>query len=44
VLLDEHGHIKVSDFGICNHVGKKEKARFKTVVGTMQYMAPEVFN
>lgn len=42
-MLDEKGHIKIADFGICNSVtGNFSKLR-KTVIGTVQYMAPEVF-
>ena len=43
ILLDEKGHIKISDFGICNKVDVNF-GKVKTVIGTAQYMAPEVFD
>lgn len=40
VLLDSEGNIKLADFGICRLLEEKEKA--ETLVGTTQYLAPEV--
>jgi len=43
VLLDESGHIKISDFGISTKLTEQE-SKSTTIIGTAQYMAPEVFN
>ncbi|XP_078537233.1 ribosomal protein S6 kinase-related protein [Lissotriton helveticus] len=40
ILLDERGHIKVTDFGLSRQLHYGERAY--TICGTLQYMAPEV--
>ncbi len=44
VLLDEVGHIKLTDFGLAGRTlqeGNKEKKRY-SFCGTMEYLAPEI--
>ncbi|XP_027945314.1 serine/threonine-protein kinase 32B isoform X1 [Eumetopias jubatus] len=41
ILLDEHGHVHITDFNIATIVEGAEKA--SSVAGTKPYMAPEVF-
>ncbi|KAM9004381.1 ribosomal protein S6 kinase-related protein isoform 6-T6 [Sarcophilus harrisii] len=40
ILLDERGHLKLTDFGLSRHLPQGERAY--TICGTLQYMAPEV--
>ncbi|OWA51649.1 putative serine/threonine-protein kinase F31E3.2 [Hypsibius exemplaris] len=40
-LLDEHGHLKLADFGLAK-ILVNGKTRAKTICGTLNYMAPEV--
>lgn len=42
VLLDSAGHVKLTDFGFAKVIPKQEKAF--TVVGTPEYVAPEIIN
>ncbi|NP_001391751.1 ribosomal protein S6 kinase-related protein isoform 7 [Mus musculus] len=42
ILLDERGHLKVTDFGLSRHLS--QGARAYTICGTLQYMAPEVLS
>ncbi|XP_043355123.1 ribosomal protein S6 kinase-related protein isoform X2 [Dermochelys coriacea] len=42
VLLDERGHLKLTDFGLSRHLRRGERAY--TICGTLQYMAPEVLS
>ncbi|CAD7675904.1 unnamed protein product [Nyctereutes procyonoides] len=41
ILLDEHGHVHITDFNIATIVKGAEKA--SSMAGTKPYMAPEVF-
>ncbi|OHS97803.1 RAC family serine/threonine-protein kinase like protein [Tritrichomonas foetus] len=40
ILLDEKGHVKLTDFGLCEYLIDNEQAL--TFCGTAEYMAPEV--
>ena len=40
VLLDTDGNAKIADFGICI---KLEEEKCYETIGTIQYMAPEIF-
>ncbi|KAM4701126.1 ribosomal protein S6 kinase-related protein [Discoglossus pictus] len=42
ILLDERGHLKLTDFGLSRHLPFGERAY--TICGTLQYMAPEVLS
>ena len=42
VLLDNEGHIKLVDFGLCAEGIINGKTQVDTSCGTMEYMAPEV--
>ncbi|XP_018410492.1 PREDICTED: uncharacterized serine/threonine-protein kinase SgK494 [Nanorana parkeri] len=42
ILLDERGHLKLSDFGLSRQLPFGERAY--TICGTLQYMAPEVLS
>lgn len=41
ILLDEHGHVHITDFNIAAMLPKE--TRITTVAGTKPYMAPEMF-
>jgi eukaryotic-like serine/threonine-protein kinase len=41
LLLDEHGHVKVADFGIASAAGLDSFTRTGTILGTAGYLAPE---
>eukprot|EP00057_Strongylocentrotus_purpuratus_P015449 XP_011669923.1 PREDICTED: ribosomal protein S6 kinase beta-1 [Strongylocentrotus purpuratus] len=42
ILLDQEGHIKLTDFGLSKWMKKGNRA--STICGTLQYMAPEILN
>ncbi|MBZ3878083.1 Serine/threonine-protein kinase 32A, partial [Sciurus carolinensis] len=42
ILLDEHGHVHITDFNIAAMLPKE--MRITTMAGTKPYMAPEMFN
>ncbi|KAJ7309073.1 hypothetical protein JRQ81_008369 [Phrynocephalus forsythii] len=42
ILLDEQGHLKLTDFGLSRHLPWGERAY--TICGTLHYMAPEVLS
>ncbi|XP_059127269.1 ribosomal protein S6 kinase-related protein [Peromyscus eremicus] len=42
ILLDERGHLKLTDFGLSRRLSPG--ARAYTICGTLQYMAPEVLS
>jgi serine/threonine protein kinase len=43
LLLDGHGTVWVTDFGLAKAVGQKDLTDSGDIVGTLQYMAPENF-
>uniref|UniRef100_A0A493TSI7 non-specific serine/threonine protein kinase n=1 Tax=Anas platyrhynchos platyrhynchos TaxID=8840 RepID=A0A493TSI7_ANAPP len=42
ILLDEHGHVHITDFNIATMLTKEMQV--STIAGTKPYMAPEMFN
>lgn len=46
MLLDNQGHIKLTDFGLAkNNMGcEGEGTRSNSFIGTMEYMAPEIID
>ncbi|XP_064017781.1 serine/threonine-protein kinase 32A isoform X3 [Pogoniulus pusillus] len=42
ILLDEHGHVHITDFNIATMLTKE--IQVTTIAGTKPYMAPEMFN
>jgi WD40 repeat protein len=44
LLLDVHGNVWVTDFGLAKSTGQEDLTATGDVVGTLRYMAPEVFN
>jgi len=44
VLLDEHMHIKLTDFGTAKIIGMEKNARSNSFVGTAEYVSPELLS
>lgn len=44
VLLDEFGHIRISDFGLCQVLRQSQNHQIRGESGTTGYMAPEVIS
>ncbi|PNF18939.1 Rho-associated protein kinase 2 [Cryptotermes secundus] len=42
MLLDQHGHLKLADFGTCMRMDADGLVRSDTAVGTPDYISPEV--
>uniref|UniRef100_A0A2P2HX76 non-specific serine/threonine protein kinase n=1 Tax=Hirondellea gigas TaxID=1518452 RepID=A0A2P2HX76_9CRUS len=42
ILLDSHGHVKLTDFGLCKEKIGYDGMKAHTFCGTIEYMAPEV--
>jgi serine/threonine protein kinase len=42
ILIDSEGHLKLIDFGLSKITGEDSKSNTKSVVGTPNYIAPEV--
>ncbi|XP_068198967.1 rho-associated protein kinase 2-like isoform X2 [Antennarius striatus] len=42
MLLDQHGHLKLADFGTCMKMDSKGMVHCDTAVGTPDYISPEV--
>lgn len=41
ILLDQHGHVRLTDFGLCKIKEGKEDLTY-SICGTPEYLAPEV--
>ncbi|KAJ1354608.1 putative ribosomal protein S6 kinase alpha-2 [Parelaphostrongylus tenuis] len=44
ILLDEEGHVKLTDFGLSKLLVSEELERANSYCGTIEYMSPEVIN
>ncbi|WKX91543.1 hypothetical protein Q1695_009960 [Nippostrongylus brasiliensis] len=44
ILLDEYGHVKLTDFGLSKLMLPEELERANSYCGTIEYMSPEVIN
>lgn len=42
LLLDEHGYLKLADFGLAKYLRQDDKAM--TFCGTPEYLAPEILS
>lgn len=43
LLLDDHGNVWVTDFGLAKPLEQQDSVHSRQIVGTVRYMAPEVF-
>ena len=43
VLVDFHGHVKLTDFGLCKQLADKEDLS-KSLCGSPEYISPEMLN
>lgn len=44
ILLDELGHVKICDFGMCEYGKSNEKVQSNIFCGSIEYVSPEVLN
>ncbi len=42
ILLDEEGHVRLTDFGVSKVAPAQEDVKFTSVVGTREYFSPEM--
>ena len=42
ILLDKHGHIRLTDFGLSKIILEKKEPKAFTICGTPEYLAPEI--
>jgi len=42
ILLDKHGHIRLTDFGLSKIILEKKESKAYTICGTPEYLAPEI--
>jgi len=44
ILIDKDGYIRLADFGISKILQEKDNGLSYSLIGTAQYLAPEMFN
>jgi serine/threonine protein kinase len=42
MIVDEHGYLKLIDFGASKQMPQKSIKRTNTIIGTPHYLAPEI--